>query len=149
MSLVHPSVTPEQQRASLVCVFISFAMFLATIYLAFAAWSLNQSNDTVGRIVALDKKNRPTVQFRTPSGMLVSFRERTSSPYLNYEVGTDVKVLFRAEHPQDAQIAGNQWWEAIILGIITSGFGYFGIAGLRGRAVVGPLRQRRLKISVD
>lgn len=149
MPLVHPSVTSEQRWISLVFVLISIAMLLGTIYLTFDAWNLNQSNQTLGKIVALDRKNHPTVHFQTRSGRHVTFRDGTSSPFFNYKVGNDVKVLFRAEHPQDARIAGNQWASPIILGILTSVVGFFGIAGLRGRAVVGPLRQRRLGISVD
>lgn len=149
MPLVHPSVTSEQRWISLVFVFISIAMFLGTIYLTFDAWNLSQSNHTVGKIVALDRKNRPTVHFQTRSGRHVTFRDGVSSPFLNYKVGSDVEVVFRAEHPEDAQVAGNQWGSPIILGILTSGIGFFGIAGLRGRAVVGLLRQRRLGISVD
>ena len=149
MPLAHPSVTSEQRWISLVFVFISIAMLLGTVYLIFDAWNLSQSNHTVGKIVALDRKNRPTVHFQTRSGKHVTFRDRTSSPFFNYKVGKDVKVVFRAEHPQDAQIAGNQWVSPIILGILAFGVGFFGVAGLRGRAVFVPLRQGRLGISVD
>lgn len=149
MSIVHSSVTSEQRWASLVFLFIAMAMFFGTVYLTFDAWNLSQNDHTIGRIVALDVKNRPTVQFQTRSGKHVTFQDGTSSPFLIYEVGNDVEVVYRAEHPQDAQIAGNQWAFPILLGILTLGCGLFGVAAIRGRAVVGPLRQRRSSISVE
>lgn len=149
MSLTHPSVTPEQRRTSLVFVFISLIMLLCTIYLTFDAWKLSQGSVAMGKIVVLDSKNRPMVHFLTNSGEHIRFQDGTSSPFLTYKVGNEVKVAFRADDPQNAQIAGHQWGFPIILAVLTFGFAFFGIAGLRGRAIVGPLRRRRARINVN
>lgn len=149
MSLPHPSVTSEQRYTSLAFVFLSFVMFLGTIYLTFDAWKLSQGSVATGKIVALDSKNRPTVHFLTHNGEHITFQDGTSSPFLIYAVGNDVEVAFRADDPQEAQIAGHQWGFPILLAILALACSGFGIAGLKGRAIAGPLRGRRAGIGVD
>lgn len=148
MPLVHPSITSKQRYVSLVFVFLSFAMFLGTVYFTFDAWNLSRDGNVIGKIVALDRKNRPTIHFKIRDGRHVTFQDGTSSSLLNYAVGDNVKVVFRANHPQDAQVAGNQWGFPIMLGILAFGFGCGGIAGLRGLVAAGPLRQRRINIGI-
>lgn len=149
MSLIHPSVTSEQRYGSFVFLFISLVTFLCTVFLTFDAWKLSQGSIAKGKIVELDHKNRPTVDFLTQNGEHIRFQDGTSSPFLTYKVGGEVRVAFHADDPQEAQIAGHQWDLPIILAILTFALGFFGIAGLRGKAIVGPLRRRHAVINVD
>ena len=151
MVWTHPSVTPGQRRASLLLVSLSALPFLFASYLIYDAWRLTRTGVVAtGKIVALDSKRRPTVRFMTVDGRDFTIQNggQSFTPF-GYAVGDDLNVVFRPDRPQDACIAGQQWGFPVILTFLAFGFGYFGLAGLKGRAVIGPLHQRRTGISLD
>lgn len=83
----------------------------------------------------------PRVTFTDAQGRAHAFTSRTSSNPPAYHVGETVRVLYRAESPQQARIDGffSLWGGALIVGILGSVFALVGL----GMVLVPMLRQRR------
>lgn len=106
-----------------------------------------------GTVVAL-RSGAPEVRFRAQDGREIQFTSRVSNKPPSYRIGETVEVLYRPDHPENAEINAllTLWLGVIILGGLGSGFSVVGAALVFGwgRKAADPgLKLTGLSIQTD
>jgi hypothetical protein len=102
---------------------------------------LRRSEVATGEVIALvesreseDHTVRPRVRFQTAHGSRVTFESEAASNPASYDVGAAVRVRYRRDQPQEAEIEsfGSLWGSVAVVAVLGAVFLLVGLGVLSG-----------------